>query len=92
MRRKPSAAGRSAAWCQRRVYLTRPADRPADYRAIVDGRQTQFNKEAVNRAFETTLAEGHFERRLLRASFASEDQKEGMQAFVQKRKPLWKHR
>ncbi len=53
----------------------------------------KLNKEAVNRAFETTLAEGvHFERRLLHASFGSEDQKEGMQAFVQKRKPLWRHR
>lgn len=53
----------------------------------------KLNKEAVDRAFETTLAEGvHFERRLLHASFASEDQKEGMQAFVQKRQPLWKHR
>ena len=53
----------------------------------------KLNKEAVNRAFETTLAEGvHFERRLLHASFGSEDQKEGMQAFVQKRPPQWKHR
>jgi len=53
----------------------------------------RLNKEAVERAFETTLAEGvHFERRLLHASFASEDQKEGMQAFTQKRKPVWKHR
>lgn len=53
----------------------------------------KLNKEAVDRAFETTLAEGvHFERRLLHASFASEDQKEGMQAFVQKRAPVWKHR
>lgn len=53
----------------------------------------KLNKEAVDRAFETTLAEGvHFERRLLHASFASEDQKEGMQAFVQKRQPVWKHR
>ncbi len=53
----------------------------------------RLNKEAVNRAFETTLAEGvRYERRLLYASFASEDQKEGMQAFVGKRSPVWKHR
>jgi enoyl-CoA hydratase len=53
----------------------------------------KLNKEAVERAFETSLAEGvHFERRLLHASFASEDQKEGMQAFAQKRPPVWKHR
>lgn len=52
-----------------------------------------LNKEAVNRAFETTLAEGvQFERRLMHASFASQDQKEGMQAFAQKRKPVWTHR
>jgi enoyl-CoA hydratase len=43
-------------------------------------------KEAVNRAFETTLAEGiRFERRVFHALFATEDQKEGMAAFVEKR-------
>jgi enoyl-CoA hydratase len=43
-------------------------------------------KEAVNRAFETTLAEGLlFEQRLFNAMFATEDQKEGMRAFVEKR-------
>lgn len=50
-------------------------------------------KEAVNRAYETTLAEGvHFERRLFHSLFATEDQKEGMAAFVEKRKPTFKHR
>ena len=44
-------------------------------------------KESVNRAYETTLAEGlRFERRLFHAMFATEDQKEGMEAFVDKRK------
>jgi enoyl-CoA hydratase len=50
-------------------------------------------KESVNRAFETTLAEGiRFERRMFHATFATEDQKEGMAAFVDKRKPAFKNR
>ena len=50
-------------------------------------------KEAVNRAYEMTLAEGvRFERRLFHSAVATEDQKEGMQAFTEKRKPDWKHR
>src|SRR5665213_4325180 len=49
-------------------------------------------KEAVNRAYETTLAEGvRFERRLFHAMFATADQKEGMAAFVEKRKPAFKN-
>jgi enoyl-CoA hydratase len=49
-------------------------------------------KEAVNRAYETTLAEGvRFERRLFHALFATADQKEGMAAFVEKRKPAFKN-
>ncbi|TQV76348.1 enoyl-CoA hydratase [Denitrobaculum tricleocarpae] len=50
-------------------------------------------KEAVNRAYETTLAEGvKFERRLFHSSFATQDQKEGMAAFAEKRPANWKHR
>jgi len=50
-------------------------------------------KEAVNRAFETTLNEGvRFERRLFHSCFAIEDQKEGMAAFVEKRKPVFNNR
>jgi enoyl-CoA hydratase len=50
-------------------------------------------KESVNRAFETTLAEGvRFERRLFHSTFATEDQKEGMAAFIAKRKPAFRNR
>lgn len=48
-------------------------------------------KEAVNKAFETTLAEGvHLERRLFNVLFATEDQREGMAAFIEKRPPQWR--
>jgi len=48
-------------------------------------------KESVNRAYETTLAEGvQYERRLFHSTFATEDQKEGMQAFVEKRLPKFR--
>ena len=47
-------------------------------------------KEAVNAAFETSLQEGvRFERRIFHSLFATDDQKEGMKAFVEKRKPEW---
>ena len=50
-------------------------------------------KEAVNRAFESSLSDGvMFERRLFHATFATSDQKEGMDAFVNKRKPAFTHR
>ncbi|KAF5299526.1 hypothetical protein FQA39_LY19190 [Lamprigera yunnana] len=45
-------------------------------------------KESVNTAFETTLAEGlHFEKRTFHGTFATKDRREGMSAFVEKRKP-----
>jgi enoyl-CoA hydratase len=50
-------------------------------------------KESVNRSFEGSLAEGlRFERRLFEALFSTEDQKEGMAAFIAKRKPNFRHR
>ncbi|WP_296579058.1 enoyl-CoA hydratase [Phreatobacter sp.] len=52
-----------------------------------------MTKEAVNRSYETTLAEGiRFERRVFHAMFAMADQKEGMSAFAEKRKPAFKNR
>ena len=51
-----------------------------------------MTKESVNRSFETTLGEGiRFERRVFHAMFATSDQKEGMAAFVEKRKPNFKN-
>jgi len=50
-------------------------------------------KESVNRAFEVSLAEGiRFERRVFHAAFATEDQKEGMAAFIEKREPQFNGR
>jgi enoyl-CoA hydratase len=50
-------------------------------------------KESVNRAYETTLAEGiHFERRVFHSTFSTEDQKEGMSAFTEKRPAKFKQR
>ena len=50
-------------------------------------------KEAINRAFESGLSEGiAFERRIFHSLFATEDQKEGMKAFVEKRAPKWKNK
>ena len=50
-------------------------------------------KESINTAYETSLSEGvHFERRLFHATFATDDQKEGMAAFVEKRAAQFKHR
>ena len=50
-------------------------------------------KEAVNRAYESALADGVlYERRLFYSLFATDDQKEGMHAFIEKRKPSFRHR
>jgi enoyl-CoA hydratase len=51
----------------------------------------RFAKEAVNKVYELPLSEGlEFESRIFHTLFATEDQKEGMAAFIEKRKPQWK--
>jgi enoyl-CoA hydratase len=65
------------------------AEKIAGYSAPV----VMMIKESINRAYETALAEGVlFERRVFQSQFALEDQKEGMQAFLEKRKPSFKNR
>jgi enoyl-CoA hydratase len=65
------------------------AERIAGYSAPV----VMMIKESINRAYETSLAEGVlFERRVFQSQFALEDQKEGMAAFLEKRKPSFKNR
>jgi enoyl-CoA hydratase len=59
----------------------------------MSGPSVMMAKEAVNRAYESPLSEGiRFERRLFHSLFATEDQKEGMDAFLTKRKAAFKHR
>ena len=77
-----------------------PADKLEEEALAVAAKIASFSlpvvlkiKEAVNRAYESSLAEGLlFERREFHATFALDDQKEGMRAFVEKRKPAFKHR
>jgi enoyl-CoA hydratase len=72
------------------MYLYEAAQLAAEI-AAMSPVATLLAKEAVNRSFETHLDEGlHFERKNFYLAFASEDQKEGMSAFVEKRKPQFK--
>ena len=59
----------------------------------MSGPSVMLAKECVNKAFESSLAEGvGYERRVFHSLFATDDQKEGMDAFVNKRKPVFKNR
>jgi enoyl-CoA hydratase len=77
-----------------------PADRLLDEALAAAAQIAEFSlpsvmmaKESINRAYEAPLAEGIlFERRAFHALFATEDRKEGMAAFIEKRKPSFKHR
>ena len=77
-----------------------PADKLLDEAFAIANTISEFSlpvvlaaKESVNRAYESSLAEGMlFERRVFHSLFATEDQKEGMAAFSEKRKPQFKHR
>lgn len=72
--------------------LVDEAVKVAERIAEMSGPMVAMAKEAVNRAYETTLSEGVlFERRLFHATFATEDQKEGMAAFIEKRQPDFKN-
>ena len=75
------------------AQLLDEAMKVAERIAAMSAPVTLMAKEAVNRAFETTLAEGiRFERRMFHSTFATEDQKEGMAAFLEKRPPAFKDR
>jgi enoyl-CoA hydratase len=77
-----------------------PADRLMEEALAIAERIASYSlpvvlkiKESINRAFESSLADGLlFERREFHATFALEDRKEGMRAFVGKRKPDFRHR
>ncbi len=73
--------------------LVAEATKAADKIASMSLPAVMMTKETVNRAYETTMSEGiRFERRVFHAMFATEDQKEGMAAFAEKRKPKFTNR
>jgi enoyl-CoA hydratase len=74
------------------AQLVEDALRTAESIANMSLLATMMVKEAVNRSYELTLAEGiRFERRLFQSTFATNDQSEGMAAFIEKRVPKFSH-
>ena len=72
--------------------LVEEALKAADTIASMSLTATMMTKESINRSFETTLGEGiRFERRVFHAMFGTDDQKEGMAAFVEKRPAKFKN-
>jgi len=90
------AEAERAGLVSRIVAAERLLDEVQDAATVIcsmSGPSVMMAKEAVNRAFESSLADGiAFERRLFHSLFATEDQKEGMDAFLHKRKPEFKQR
>jgi enoyl-CoA hydratase len=90
--REALAAGLVARVVEREAWLEEAKRVAADI-ASKGPVATRLAKEAVDRAYEGTLGLGlEYERRLLYLAFASEDAREGLQAFVEKRKPDFKGR
>lgn len=91
-----AAEAERAGLVSRVVPLDRVLDEALEAAAVIASMSlssVMMAKECINRAYEASLDEGMlFERRNFHALFATEDQKEGMSAFIEKRKPDFKHR
>ena len=91
-----AAEAERAGLVSRVVPLARLMDEALEAAAVIcsmSATSVELAKECVNRAFETPLSDGvAFERRMFHALFATEDQKEGMEAFLAKRKPVFRQR
>ncbi len=89
---KPSAPGWSRAWCRLDRLMSEALAAAATICALSQP-SVMMAKASVNRAFEGSLADGvTYERQLFHSLFATEDQKEGMKAFTEKRPPKFEHR